>query len=667
MTKKKLHEGIAGAMEALYAENVEAHCGMLAEHYMMSENFDKAAYYSRLAGKKAEKTVSLNDAIEYTKKTVACLERLPQTEASQERLIDARTALGLYMFQLFHITEAKEAIEPIFELALSTHYQKRIAQIYNILAVYDYYVEEDYPKAFDHFEKVLEILEKTEDATTSFFCNAFLGIAHMYCCDFDKALHYYRKALDVNVATNSLWGVAVMKGCLGQTYGLEGKLDKGYQATNEALRLAEQSGDMYSLGCAHAYHAMCCHFKGHLKEAKQHHLRALEFDERIDNRLGKAANHSSLGSICLELGEYQKARDHFQKATWITEENSILPSFAALHKIGFSLAKVLNNEDDIDLRSLLDFVAANKLKLHESLMRRYIGEILMVIDDQHLSDARSWIEGAIETDRRNAMRWHLGRDYLTCAELYKREGDPVKARTHLNKAIGIFKECGADVWGESREDPRTKLVCDKEGTRMGLDLAHRLLAMRMNMSASPFPATHETIALLKTLYSKEEAWLVGLMPNSPATAKRIASLQRKDRETVEGMLLDLSERGLVFDYTKRGEERFMMMQGITLLSAQYKLGEDGPLKRKIARMNATAYKRKQLSEREMEKMGASWNRIIPVEKAISSEQKVYDYEDARQMINSARRFAVGSCHCRKEKRLAGEKALQQPAGYLHVF
>jgi len=202
---------------------------------------------------------------------------------------------------------------------------------------------------------------------------------------------------------------------------------------------------------------------------------------------------------------------------------------------------------------------------------------------------------------------------------------------------------------------------------MALDLAYRLLAMRMSMLASPFPATHETIALLKTLYSREEAGLVGLMPNSPATAKRIASLQRKAPEAVERMLLDLSERGLVFDYTKRGEQKFMIMLGVTLLSAQYKLGEDGPLKRKVARMNATAYKRKDLFEREMEKVGASWNRIIPIEKAISSEQKVFQYEDAREMIKGARRFAIGSCNCRKEKHLAGEKVCNNPLDICMFF
>jgi len=450
LTKRKrtLHEEIAGAIEALYRENIEERYGVLAEHYMMSVNLEKAAYYSRLAGKRAEKTVSLNDAIAYTKKSIACLERLPQTRATQEKIIDARTVLGLYMFQLFHVAEAKEAIEPILELALNAKYQKRIAQIYNIIAVYDYYVEEDFPKAFKHFNQVLKILEETEDVVSLFFSSGYLGIAYLYCCEFEKALYYFRKAFDINVAVNSVWGTSVMKGCLGETYDFQGRLDLGYQASNEALQLAEQSGDIYSQGSAHSIHGISCHFKGLLREATQHHLRALEFSERMDIRVWKSGNHSSLGSIYLELGEYQKAKDHFHKAACFTEQYSVLPSSTALNRIGFSLAKVLNNEKDIDLECLPEYVTGNKLKINSGLMRRYIGEILLNVDDQNISDAKSWIEEAIKTDRRNGMRWHLGRDYLTYAELLRKQGDPSRAKESLNKAIRIFKDCRSEGYLE---------------------------------------------------------------------------------------------------------------------------------------------------------------------------------------------------------------------------
>jgi len=37
---------------------------------------------------------------------------------------------------------------------------------------------------------------------------------------------------------------------------------------------------------------------------------------------------------------------------------------------------------------------------------------------------------------------------MKCPESHKREGEPSKAKENLNKAIDIFKKCGADGWVE---------------------------------------------------------------------------------------------------------------------------------------------------------------------------------------------------------------------------
>ncbi len=47
-------------------------------------------------------------------------------------------------------------------------------------------------------------------------------------------------------------------------------------------------------------------------------------------------------------------------------------------------------------------------------------------------------------DRRNGILLHLGKDHVLGAELFKRKGDRSKFQEHLGKAIGLFKECGAD-------------------------------------------------------------------------------------------------------------------------------------------------------------------------------------------------------------------------------
>jgi class 3 adenylate cyclase len=110
--KKKLHEDIGNATEELYKENIDEYYGVLSEHYILSDNFEKGAEYSRLAGKQAQLRSSYSDAISYSKKGVSCLERLLQTEAIQRSIIDARTALSNYCMNLNYHYEGMQAVAP---------------------------------------------------------------------------------------------------------------------------------------------------------------------------------------------------------------------------------------------------------------------------------------------------------------------------------------------------------------------------------------------------------------------------------------------------------------------------------------------------------------------------------------------------------------------------
>ena len=117
----------------------------------------------------------------------------------------------------------------------------------------------------------------------------------------------------------------------------------------------------------------------------------------------------------------------------------------------------MNKEKDVDLESLYVHSKNNKVKAAEGWFQRYIGEILLNIDDQHRSEAEHWIQKAIEADQRNRMMFHLGKDYALYAELFNRKGDRLKAQEKLGKAIEIFKECGADGWTEKAEKELTTL------------------------------------------------------------------------------------------------------------------------------------------------------------------------------------------------------------------
>jgi predicted ATPase/class 3 adenylate cyclase len=445
--KKDLHEEIGKGIEELYKETLAEYYGVLAEHFLVSENYAKAAEYLRMAGRKAEKAASFPNAIAHAKKRITCLEKLPMTDEGQRNIIDARTVLGLYLAQQNYFFEAKEAINPIVDLAIRHGNKKRLCQIYTILGTYHYFVDDDLQKAFEALQEALTISEEVQDIVSSALASFWLGVALSLNCEYERGISCMQRALAINQAARSLWGIAVVKANLAYfCYYLQGRITLQFHTSAEALRLAEESGDIFPKGIAYGSHGVTCYGKRSLEEAEKHLLIGIEFCERINLHVWNALACAYLGETYFEMGEFQKAKTYFEKSYSSLEQNQLFPSWVGSRKIGSARLKVINREQDFDLNNLYALAENNKVKYLGDWISRYMGEILLNIDDQHISEAEQWIHKAIELDQKNGMMFHLGRSYALYAELLKRKGDRLKAQENLGRAIEILKECGADGW-----------------------------------------------------------------------------------------------------------------------------------------------------------------------------------------------------------------------------
>jgi class 3 adenylate cyclase/tetratricopeptide (TPR) repeat protein len=445
--KKKLHLGIGDAIEDVYKDNLDENYGALAEHYISGENYEKGSEYCRQAEKKSMVTGSINDAIAYGEKRVACLERLPYTGEEEKRIIDARVSLGLYYIQINRHVKAKEAVEPVIELASQRNYKRRISQIYTILGTYSYLVEEDFPKAFKYLEDAFTIAEELNDTLSLVMAAYWLGWALTLDCEYEKASCYLDKALDFSIAANALWSIAIFKSVISVfLYDFQGKVDLGHRTSDEALRIAEESGDPYSKATAHTSYGCSCYFKGLLDEAEQHLSKACEFCERVNWFSWHALANLYLGLVYFDRRQYRKAKDCYSKAIYLYESNSFLPSCSYFVKMLSTGANVMNNEKDINLNQIFSYYQDNRVKMQQGWMAKFIGEILLNVDDQHIREAEDWVRKAIEADEKNGTIFNLGSDYALYAELLQRKGDLTEAKEKINKAIEIYRVCGADGW-----------------------------------------------------------------------------------------------------------------------------------------------------------------------------------------------------------------------------
>jgi tetratricopeptide (TPR) repeat protein len=319
-------------------------------------------------------------------------------------------------------------------------------------------VEENFPEAFKALEEALKISEEVKDIVTSVLASFWFGCALGMNCEFERSTKYFQRAIDVNLLVKNLWGIAAMKSSLAYfSYRPNGKIDLQFQTTQEAVRIAEESGDIYSKALAYTSHGISCYGKRLLEEAQKHLLKGAEFCEKINYHTWNGLALFTLGETNFEMGDFLKFKEYYEKSSWLLDSNRMVPSHANLVKVGLARSKVMNKEKDVNLESLYAYSRNNKIKSGEGWCQRYIGEILLNIDDQHISEAEHWIQKAIEADQRNREMFNLGKGYALYAELFKRKGDRLKAQEHLGKAIEILKECGADGWVEKAERELTTI------------------------------------------------------------------------------------------------------------------------------------------------------------------------------------------------------------------
>jgi len=451
-TKKKLHGKIASVLEDLFENNLNEYFETLSHHYFESGNYEKAAEFSRLVAKKAGRTGSLTEAIAYTNKTVSSLEKLPQSSDIQKAIIDARTTLGLRLIEMNYFHEAREAIQPVADLALKLNYEKRICHIFVVIGACHFCIEEDFQKAFVELEMALKISEKTKDITSLTSANYWLGYAFSLNCQFDEALHYIQNTLNSQVAMNNVTWIAVMKSLMSYLgYYQRGAIDLAYNTSREAIPVAEESGEKYAKVFAYSCHGLSCYGKGFLQEAERNLLLGNHANERLNQFYCNVGCHRSLGDVYCEMGDYNRAKYHYEMAIEFLREKRVYPSWLNLNSIALTKAKVLSQDRDINLEQLYTYISENRVKMFEGHMKRLLAEILMKIREDSISEAEIWIQKAIEADQRNRMMFHLGKDYALYGAFFKRKGDRSKAQENLGRAIEILKECGADGWVEKYE------------------------------------------------------------------------------------------------------------------------------------------------------------------------------------------------------------------------
>ena len=192
------------------------------------------------------------------------------------------------------------------------------------------------------------------------------------------------------------------------------------------------------------------------------------------------------------------------------------------------------------------------------------------------------------------------------------------------------------------------------GHLVGKDI-YRDLGRKIDGLTVRAPWNEALRAILKELYSEEEADLVIRMPYSLATLDRLERVTRYERARLERVLDGLCTKGLVLDIALGGEYRYMLSP-IVIGIFEFTMMRTGD------GLNTKEWGR---LFHEYIESGALWRanasgrghlllmRSLPHTDAIAPEERVevLDYEQAAEIVRSHQKFSVGLCSCRHEKLL----------------
>lgn len=200
------------------------------------------------------------------------------------------------------------------------------------------------------------------------------------------------------------------------------------------------------------------------------------------------------------------------------------------------------------------------------------------------------------------------------------------------------------------------------GHLVGKDI-YRRLGKKVDNLTLRAPWNDTLHAILKELYSPEEAELVVRMPYGMSTLARLQRLTNMPEGTLLPLLEGMCDKGLVIDLLADGEMHYapapivigffeftMMRTGRAGLKELARLFHEYMLEN-------PAFQAANMGKGEQ----VSVMRAIPHQEALGDEYtEVLDYERAGELIDRAEIFAVGTCSCRHEMLHLGHPPCRVP-------
>jgi Pyruvate/2-oxoacid:ferredoxin oxidoreductase delta subunit len=187
---------------------------------------------------------------------------------------------------------------------------------------------------------------------------------------------------------------------------------------------------------------------------------------------------------------------------------------------------------------------------------------------------------------------------------------------------------------------------------------------RINQVGVKHAVTDEMLALMREVFTEDQAALIGDFPPGVNTVNELSKALGRDEKILDKMLKEMAENGLIL-VTKRenGDKEYSVLPFEPgLIELLFLKGKDDEKTRKFAKLMQNVSNVEKvllegvLSQPELARQvfpSPSGARIVAIEEIISNDKKIVPWEKVSDLIEGENSYAVGECSCKHVGKLSG--------------
>ena len=453
--RKRLHARIVAAIEAEYGERLDEHVERLAHHAVHGELREKAVHYLRQAGQKAAARWALPDARVWFEQALVVLEALPEDQGTLQQAFEIRLELRPALFLLGEVRQTLERMREAAALAERLNDNRRRGQVYALMALTHARLGE-LPEALESGTRALHIAGHLGDLRLRVLTASTLQQVRYFRGEYGRVVEL---ATDNLAALPADWihqrfGHAAPPATHDRAYLVLslaelGRFSEAAEHAAEAIRLAEPTGDAFSLGLVQRAAGALHLLRGDWAKARALLERGIaavgtvNVEGFISWRIGYA------GWVLAQLGQRSEALARVQEGERFLDHQEArgVVGHAGwnLHALGRACL-LLGRLDQARLLAecVIESVPAQAGFVAHAL--HLLGDVATHPDRFDAESGEDHYRQALTLAEKSEMRPLQARCHLGLGKLYRRIGRVDEARSELARAVEMLREMGMAFW-----------------------------------------------------------------------------------------------------------------------------------------------------------------------------------------------------------------------------